>query len=146
MATGGRILHHLSQRLPHAQNMVLFVGFQAEGTRGRQLLDGADEVKIHGELVPVRAEIQSLPGFSAHGDQAELLRWLGAMREPPRTLFLTHGEDGPRQTLAALVRERLGWPDVQLPQHLESFDLGDDGAVSLGGGQPSPQERQVDEE
>jgi metallo-beta-lactamase family protein len=145
MATGGRILHHLSQRLPHPENMILFVGFQAEGTRGRQLLDGADEVKIHGQLVPVRAEVRTLPGFSAHGDQAELLRWLGAMREPPMTLFLTHGEDGPRRALAALVRERLGWPDVQLPQHLEAFELREERAVSLGGGQPMPQARQVDE-
>jgi metallo-beta-lactamase family protein len=145
MATGGRILHHLSLRLPHKQNMILFVGFQAEGTRGRQLLDGADEVKIHGQLVPVRAEIRSLPGFSAHGDQGELLRWLGGLPAPPRTLFLTHGEDGPRRALAALVRERLGWPDVQLPQHLEAFELREEGAVSLGGGEATPQQRQVDE-
>ncbi|HEY3110471.1 MAG TPA: MBL fold metallo-hydrolase [Chloroflexota bacterium] len=145
MATGGRILHHLSQRLPHPENIILFVGFQAEGTRGRQLLDGAGEVKIHGQLVPVLAEVRSLPGFSAHADQAELLRWLGGLPEPPGTLFLTHGEDGPRQTLAALVRERLAWADVELPQHLEAFELGDERAVSLGGGQPTPQEKQLDE-
>jgi metallo-beta-lactamase family protein len=140
MATGGRILHHLDQRLPHPQNMVLFVGFQAEGTRGRQLLDGATEVKIHGRFVPVQAEVRSLPGFSAHGDQRELLRWLKGS-SPPKALFLTHGEDAPRATLATLVREQLHWPDVQCPHHLETFELRPDGAVSLGfppGREPGP--------
>jgi metallo-beta-lactamase family protein len=122
MATGGRILHHLRQRLPHEQNMLLFVGFQAEGTRGRQLLEGAIEVRIHGETVPVRAETRQLPGFSAHGDQGELMRWLGGFKKAPRRLFLTHGEDGPRQVLADVVRQRLGW-EVGIPQHKESVLL-----------------------
>ncbi len=122
MATGGRILHHLSQRLPHPQNILLFVGFQAEGTRGRQLLEGAREVKIHGQMVPVRADVRSLPGFSAHGDQSELVRWLGGFTGAPRRLFLTHGEDGPRRVLGDLVRERLGW-NVGRPRHRESVVL-----------------------
>lgn len=139
MATAGRILHHLSQRLPDARNLLLFVGFQAEGTRGRQLLEGASEVRIHGSMIPVRAEVRSLPGFSAHADQGELLRWLGGTTSPPKALFLVHGEDnGPRETLADLVRTRLGWPNVHLPRHLESFELLSTGARPLGGAQPPP--------
>lgn len=122
MATGGRILHHLRQRLPHEQNMVLFVGYQAEGTRGRQLVEGAPAVKIHGEMVPVRAEVRQLSGFSAHGDQSELMRWLGGFRQAPKRLFLTHGEEGPRQVLADLIRQRLGW-EVGLPRHREVANL-----------------------
>lgn len=122
MATGGRILHHLSQRLPYEQNMLLFVGYQAEGTRGRQLLDGAPEVKIHGQMVPVRAEIRQLSGFSAHGDQSELMRWLGGFKQAPTRLFLTHGEEGPRKVLADLVRQKLGW-EVGLPEHRDAVEL-----------------------
>lgn len=122
MATGGRILHHLRQRLPNEQNMTLFVGFQAEGTRGRQLLEGADEIKIHGEMVPVCAETRQLSGFSAHADQGELLRWLRGFEKAPKRLFLTHGEDGPRQVLADLIHQELGW-EVALPQHKETAEL-----------------------
>jgi metallo-beta-lactamase family protein len=122
MATGGRVLHHLRQRLPDERNMVLLVGFQAEGTRGRSLQDGAPEVKIHGRMVPVRAEVRSISGYSAHADQAELMRWLGGFARPPKRLFLTHGEEGPRQVLAELVAERLGW-DVHRPAHLEPVEL-----------------------
>jgi metallo-beta-lactamase family protein len=122
MATGGRVLHHLRHRLPDERNMVLLVGFQAEGTRGRSLQDGATEIKIHGRMVPARAEVRSISGFSAHADQEELLRWLGGFRSRPTRLFLTHGEDGPRRVLAELVQRRLGW-DVHMPQHLEAVDL-----------------------
>lgn len=122
MATGGRVLHHLRNRLPDPRNMVLLVGFQAEGTRGRSLQDGKPEVKIHGRMVPVRAEIRQISGFSAHADQAELMRWLSGFREPPRRLFLTHGEDGPRAALSALVQRERGW-SVATPQHLEVADL-----------------------
>jgi metallo-beta-lactamase family protein len=122
MATGGRVLHHLRNRLPDERNMVLLVGYQAEGTRGRSLQDGATEIKIHGRMVPVRAEVRTISGFSAHADQEELLRWLGGFRRPPERLFLVHGEDGPRRVLAELVRRRLGW-DVHLPQHGEAVEL-----------------------
>jgi metallo-beta-lactamase family protein len=138
MATGGRVLHHLARRLPDERNMVLLVGYQAEGTRGRSLQDGATELKIHGQTVPVRAEVRELPGFSAHGDQGELMRWLGGFRTPPRQLFLTHGDDGPRAALAGLVRQELGWR-VGCPQHLELVALGPDGATTLEAGvQPPP--------
>src|SRR5262245_13603796 len=122
MATGGRVLHHLRQRLPDERNMVLLVGYQAEGTRGRSLQDGAPEVKIHGHMVPVRAEVRTISGFSAHADQAELMRWLSGFRSPPKQLFLTHGEEGPRRILADLVQRRLGW-SVQRPEHLDAVDL-----------------------
>jgi metallo-beta-lactamase family protein len=122
MATGGRVLHHLRRRLPDERNMALLVGYQAEGTRGRSLQDGAPEVKIHGRMVPVRAEVRTIPGLSAHADQGELMRWLAGFRRPPERLFLVHGENGPRRVLAELVRERLGW-DVHDPQHGEEVEL-----------------------
>ncbi|TAK21470.1 MAG: MBL fold metallo-hydrolase [Chloroflexota bacterium] len=122
MATGGRVLHHLRNRLPDERNMVLLVGYQAEGTRGRSLLDGARELKMHGRFVPVRAEVRSLGGFSAHADQSELLRWLGGFTKPPRALFLTHGEDEPRRVFAEIVRERFGW-DVRIPAHGDEATL-----------------------
>jgi metallo-beta-lactamase family protein len=123
MATGGRVLHHLRQRLPDERNMLLLVGFQAEGTRGRALQDGASEVKIHGRVVPVRAEVRNISGFSAHADQPELLRWLSGFQRPPRRLFLVHGEEEPRRILAGVVAERLGW-DVHRPGHGETVELG----------------------
>ncbi len=109
MATGGRVLHHLEQALPDARNTVLFVGFQAEGTRGRALVDGASEVKIHGRLVPVSATIARLDGMSAHADQSEILRWLGQFTAPPARTFLVHGEPAAMSTLEAAIEHRLDW-------------------------------------
>ncbi len=122
MCTGGRILHHLKWRLPDAANAVLFVGYQAEGTRGRMLLDGAEQVTIHGETVPVRARIFETSALSAHADQRDLLRWAGAIRQPPETLYLVHGEDQARQTLQALITQRFGW-QVALPDYLQAIGL-----------------------
>jgi metallo-beta-lactamase family protein len=123
MATGGRILHHLVHRLPDPRNTVLFVGYQAEGTRGRSLLEGAAAVKIHGQMVPVRARIKSLDHFSAHADWSEILRWLGNFRKAPRLTFLVHGEPAPRQALAERIRRQLKW-NVALPTYQEEFQLG----------------------
>lgn len=109
MATGGRVLHHLKWRLPDERNTVLLPGFQAAGTRGRTLRDGARSVRIHGELVPVRAEVVTVDGLSAHADQSELLRWLGGFTSPPRRVFVVHGEAGPAEALAVAIRSRLGW-------------------------------------
>jgi metallo-beta-lactamase family protein len=109
MATGGRILHHLKHRLPDHRNTILLTGFQAAGTRGRALAEGAREIKIHGELVPVRAEVATLSGLSAHADRADLLRWLRGFRRPPRRTFVVHGEPGASAALAATIREELGW-------------------------------------
>ena len=108
MCTGGRILHHLKWRLPDARNAVLFVGYQAEGTRGRRLRDGAKHVRIHCKEVPVRARIASVDALSAHADRDELLRWLGGFDPPPRRTFIIHGEPEASEALAGAVRA-WGW-------------------------------------
>src|SRR6185295_11229519 len=92
MATGGRILHHLVQRLPDERNSVVFVGFQAYGTRGRLLSEGARQIRIFGEEYPVRAQIHVIESFSAHGDYTEILRWLRGFTRIPKKTFLVHGE------------------------------------------------------
>jgi len=121
MATGGRILHHLARRLIDPKNAVLLVGFQAAGTRGARLLEGAPSIKIHGEDVPVRARVVSISGFSAHADEDELCRWLATLPAPPRRTFLVHGE--PTALAAAKARmDRLGWAS-QVPRHLEEVEL-----------------------
>ena len=122
MLTGGRVLHHLKERLPDPKTTVLFVGYQPEGTRGRQLQQGASEVKMFGQLVPVRAQIRTLDGFSAHADQAEIFRWLEGFERAPRMLYVVHGEPKPAATLAALVRERLNW-NVAIPKYGDSVLL-----------------------
>lgn len=122
MATGGRVLHHLSQRLPDARNCVLLAGFQAEGTRGRALEEGAKSVRIHGEDVPVRAEIVNLRQFSAHAGRSELMRWLAGIPAPPRQLFLVHGEPAAAKALQSAVQSELHW-NVTLPAYLQSFDI-----------------------
>jgi metallo-beta-lactamase family protein len=110
MATGGRILHHLKRRLPDPRTTVLLPGFQAVDTRGRKLQEGAREVRIHGESVPVRARIETLDGLSAHADREEVLRWLGGFVRPPRHAYVVHGEPPAAEALAAAMRTRLGWP------------------------------------
>lgn len=122
MATGGRILHHLMRRLPDERNTVVFVGFQAEGTRGRRLIDGEDEVKIFGQMVPVRARIERLENLSAHADYEEILRWLSGFKRPPRKVFLVHGESGAMIALKQKITEKFGW-SVQIPDYLEKFNL-----------------------
>jgi metallo-beta-lactamase family protein len=122
MATGGRVLHHLKQRLPDPRTTVLLVGFQAAGTRGWSLQNGAATLRMHGEDVPVKAHVASISGFSAHADEAEISRWLATLPAPPRRTFLVHGE--PPSLSAARDRlARLGWP-CDVPRHLESFELG----------------------
>jgi metallo-beta-lactamase family protein len=122
MATGGRILHHLKHRLPRKSNVVLLVGFQTEGTRGRLLLEGVRSLKIHGEHVPVRAQVRFVDGFSAHADEAELLRWLGGLGGRPRRLFLVHGEPEAASALATAIRQQLGW-EAEIPQYGERVAL-----------------------
>jgi metallo-beta-lactamase family protein len=116
MATGGRVVHHLKQRLPDPRNTVIFVGFQAAGTKGRALVDGAQRVAFHGVPVPVRAEIHYLRQLSAHADCDELIRWCRAFPAPPKRVFLNHGEDPARKALAAQLRGELDWPAAILPQ------------------------------
>jgi metallo-beta-lactamase family protein len=122
MATGGRVLHHLQQRLPDARNAVLLVGYQGEGTRGRLLLDGARTLRIFRRDIRVRAEVATVDAFSAHADADELLDWLRALARPPRRVFLIHGEHAARATLAGRIRGELGW-DVALPSYGERAPL-----------------------
>jgi metallo-beta-lactamase family protein len=122
MATGGRVLHHLRHQLPDPRNTVVLPGFQVPGTRGRQLLDGARTVKIHGQYVPVRADVVAAPEFSAHADAGELVSWLGRCPRPPRTTFVVHGEPDPARALADRVTQRLGWTAV-VPKYLETVVL-----------------------
>jgi metallo-beta-lactamase family protein len=121
MATGGRILHHLARRLPDPRTTVLLVGFQAAGTRGWSLQNGAATLRIHGEDVPVKARIASIAGFSAHADEAEIARWLGTFPSPPRRTFLVHGEP-PALSAAKARMDGLGWP-AHVPRHLEEVPL-----------------------
>ncbi len=115
MVTGGRILHHMQARLPYRQNTVLFIGYQAEGTRGRAILDGKDSVKIFGTQVPVNAHIESISGFSGHGDYEEILAWLSAFNHPPKMTYLVHGESDVSNALAGKIRRKLGWK-VTVPE------------------------------
>jgi metallo-beta-lactamase family protein len=122
MCTGGRVLHHLRHRVSDPANTVLFVGYQAEGTLGRYLKDGARETKILGERVVVRTHIESIESFSAHADYNEELRWLSNLNEPPRAVFITHGEDPARKSLSEKISTQLKWKTL-LPDYLQTFDL-----------------------
>ena len=115
MATGGRVLHHLLHRLGKPENTVLFVGYQAEGTLGRRLLEGEKEVKILGEMVSVEAAVQLLPSLSAHADSLELIAWLRTAPRAPKAVFLTHGEPAAQEALAGRIRSELGWT-VRIPE------------------------------
>jgi metallo-beta-lactamase family protein len=123
MATGGRILHHLQRRLPDPRTTVLLVGYQAAGTRGRSLQDGARTIKMLGEQVPVRARVETIHGLSAHADQAETLRWLAGFARPPRVTYLVHGEPEAARALAQAITARYRWT-VRVAQDGEQIDLG----------------------
>jgi metallo-beta-lactamase family protein len=116
MATGGRVLHHLAKYLPDPASCVVFVGFQASGTRGARLQHGEREIKIHGEMIPVNAQIESMGSLSAHADSLELMRWMSAFKRPPKTTFLVHGEPTAASALAEKVTQQLGW-HVVIPEY-----------------------------
>jgi metallo-beta-lactamase family protein len=122
MCEGGRVVHHLKFALGDSRNTVLFVGFQGEGTLGRRLRDGVENVNVYGEPVRVRAEIVALDGFSAHADQHEILDWVAKLNPQPRTIFLVHGEIGPMETLAGLLRARTP-ATVHIPTLGQEFPL-----------------------
>jgi metallo-beta-lactamase family protein len=122
MATGGRILHHLAKRLPDSRSAVLLVGYQGEGTNGRQLQDGAKFLKIFGEMVPVRAEVVVLPQLSAHAGRSELLRWLSGFQAPPRQTFLVHGEPVALQSFKGAIESTYHWP-VTIPAYGQNVEL-----------------------
>jgi metallo-beta-lactamase family protein len=122
MATGGRVLNHLRSALPNPRNTVLFSGFQAEGTRGRRLVEGERTVKIRGEMVPVQAQIAQLQSMSAHADSSELLRWLGGFARAPRLTCVVHGEPAPADSFAGAIRQHFGWT-VSVPNYLDAIEL-----------------------
>lgn len=123
MCEAGRIKYHLQNNLPRAESSVLITGFQAAGTLGRRLVDGAKTARLFGRQTAVRADIFTIGGLSAHADQAALLGWLGAFHQPPKHTFVVHGEAETAATFAAVVRQRLGWPNVELPVYKETIVL-----------------------
>lgn len=122
MATGGRVVHHLKHLLPDPRHTVVLPGYQAVGTRGRDLAEGASEVKIHGEWVPVRAQIEVIEGFSVHADADELLTWLAGAPAPPSMTYVVHGEPEASAALAARIGRDLGWP-VAVPADGDTVPL-----------------------
>lgn len=122
MATGGRILHHLKRRVSDGRNTVLFIGFQAEGTKGRYLVEGAKEVKIHGQSFPVRAQIEYMDALSCHADYEEMLDWLSSIKKAPRRVYLVHGEEQASLSLAEKIKDRFGW-NTHVPQYLEAVEI-----------------------
>ena len=123
MVSGGRVLHHMVERLPDANNAVILAGFQAEGTRGRALQEGAKTLNIFGQAVPVCAEIVEMGQFSAHAGKSELLRWLSALPAPPQQTYLTHGEPAAAQALQGTIQEKLRWK-AAVARYLDTVPLG----------------------
>jgi metallo-beta-lactamase family protein len=122
MVTGGRIKHHIVNNIRRAESTILFVGYQAEGTPGRILLDGAQEIRLLGHIHPVKAHIEQIEGFSAHADRDGLLDWLSDIRVPPRCVFVTHGEEKAATSFAKVLNERTGWT-VKVPRYKETVKL-----------------------
>lgn len=122
MATGGRVLHHLKQYAPDRNNTILFAGFQAGGTRGAAMMAGANSIKLHGEYVPVRAQVHNLDMLSAHADADETLRWLRSFKTSPRMTFITHGEPAASDALRHRIEEELKWP-CMVPEHGQRVKL-----------------------
>ena len=122
MATGGRVLHHLAQRLPDPRNTVLFVGYQGAGTRGQKIQSGAKFIKIFGVDISVHAQIEDIGNLSGHADYGEILKWLGRISRPPQQTFITHGEPGPAESLKEKIIQKLHW-NARVPAYLEKVSL-----------------------
>jgi len=122
MCTAGRIKHHLAHHIGNPACTILFVGYQAQGTLGRQILDGNREVRIHGINRLVRAQVRQIQGLSGHADREGLLKWLSHFQKPPRQLFITHGEPEASLSLAEEVRSKMGW-NVTVPEYRETATL-----------------------
>lgn len=122
MATGGRVVHHLKEFAPDERNTILLAGYQAKGTRGHALLNGAQFLKIHGQQIPIRAKIETIQGFSAHADQAEIMTWLKGFKKSPQKTFIVHGESDSSQELKAKIENELGW-STTIPQYLDEVEL-----------------------
>jgi metallo-beta-lactamase family protein len=122
MCTGGRIKHHLVNNITREESTILFVGYQASGTLGRHIVDGAKSVRILGQYYPVRARIAQVHGFSAHADRDELIKWLSSLTKPPRRVFITHGELDASKSLEGLIRETKGW-ETLIPRYRQQVLL-----------------------
>ncbi len=122
MCTGGRIKHHLYHNLPRPESTVLFVGHQSVGTLGRQIIDGAQEVRLYGETIPVRAKIAKLEGFSGHADRDELLKWLSLIPKAPEQVYVTHGEAKVAEGFARLLTSSKGWP-AEAPEYRKTVEI-----------------------
>jgi len=122
MCTGGRIKHHLVTNISRPESTILFVGYQAVGTLGRQIVDGAKTVRILGQYYPVRARIAQIHGFSAHADRDELLRWLSGLKKAPKHVFVTHGESEVAESFGNFLRKKTGW-DISIPDYLAEIEL-----------------------
>ncbi|HET6487089.1 MAG TPA: MBL fold metallo-hydrolase RNA specificity domain-containing protein, partial [Spirochaetia bacterium] len=123
MCTGGRIKHHLARNLSRSESTILFVGYQAEGTLGREIVSGARQVRILGETQPVRARVARLEGLSGHADRDELLRWARCLKQPPRQTFVIHGEPKTAEHFRATLEQSLGW-NASVPSSEQSAVLG----------------------
>ena len=121
MCDAGRIVHHLANNLPRAQNAIVITGFQAYGSLGRRLVDKVKKVRLFGEDVPVKASVHTIGGLSAHADQAGLLDWLRGFKVPPANIFVVHGEPEAASVLAQCIREDLGWQNVVVPERLHTY-------------------------
>ena len=122
MATGGRVLHHLKALAPNPRNTLLFSGFQAGGTRGADIIAGVRTIRMHGEDVPIRAQVSAMESLSAHADVDEIMHWLRGFKRPPRHTFVVHGEPHAADTLRRRISLELGW-SVSVPEHLETVEL-----------------------
>lgn len=122
MLSGGRIVHHMKSRLGDPNTVVVFTGFQAEGSKGRQILDGEPEVSFHKEMIPVRAQVERMDMLSAHADANEMLKWLSGFREAPKRTFLVHGEIQAQEALKSRIETQLGW-EVSIPKLGDKFEL-----------------------
>ena len=122
MITGGRIKHHLIRNITRPESTLLFVGYQAKGTLGRQIRDGTSPVRIHGQYYPVRMKIEKIDAFSAHAGMNDLHRWVNSFKSPPRHIFLTHGEEEPILTLKDYLQSKSGW-EVSAPMYMEEYNL-----------------------
>jgi metallo-beta-lactamase family protein len=131
MATGGRVVHHIKAFAPDRRNTLLFAGFQAGGTRGASITEGSPTVRIHGQDIPVRAEVVQLEDLSAHADATEILDWLGHFKQRPKKTFITHGEPAAADAMRQRIERQLGWT-CQVPDYLDSVDL--DYSWSIGSG------------
>jgi metallo-beta-lactamase family protein len=122
MLNGGRILHHLYNRLPRTNDTLLLVGYQAEGTRGRRIVDGELEIRIFGENVPLRCRVEQVDGLSAHADKTELHQWLSGFEDSPKMTYVVHGERPSAHGFAKDIKETFGW-NAKAPEYLESAEL-----------------------